>query len=328
MMKRNLFSALGILIVYFFAAADPAPTGQKTPFRLKADLTIGVEDGDENLIFGSIIRIDLDKDGRIYALDYKNRKVRIFDRDGKVFINFSIPQGQGPRELSQIGSMAVSPDGLIFLNEARKIVVYDHNGVFIRSFPLDFNATTIGNAGDDNVIAIGLDKGKILHVYSFEGRPLGSFADPFEVPASLSEFKDAPFLKAPILFSTSKSGRVYVLNPHRYEISIYKDLKLVGSFKGKSDIFEKAETPGQARGRVFLFPTAYVQETGIRTYVTISKPASKSGHEMDIFEAGRQIGRLTVSGIPYAIDAQGRLYFAEEEGFPRIVRYIVENERF
>ena len=28
----------------------------------------------------------------------------------------------------------------------------------------------------------------------------------------------------------------------------------------QSDIFEKAGTPGQARGRVFLFPTAYVQE--------------------------------------------------------------------
>jgi hypothetical protein len=323
-MKKFLLAATVIFILIAFAAADPAPTQQKLPPRLKADLTIGVDEGDEDLIFGSIARIDLDKDGRIYALDYKDKKVRIFDPNGKVLKVFPIPAGQGPRELSQIGSMAVSPDGLIFLNEMRKVVVYDRNGNFIRYFPLDFNATTIGNAGDEKVIAIGLDKGKILHVYSAEGRPIGSFADPFEVPASLSEFKDAPFLKAPILFSASKSGRVFVLNPHRYEISIYAELKLIGSIKGKSDVFEKAGTPSQARGKMFLFPTAFVQDAGERIYVTIRKPAAKSGNEMDIFEDGRQIGRLSVSGIPYAVDPQGRLYFAEEEGFPRIVRYIVE----
>ncbi len=324
-MKKTLSVSIAIFVLSSLAAADPTPIRQKLAPRLKADLTIGVENGDEDLIFGSIARIDLDKDGRIYALDYKDAKVRIFDPNGKVLKVFPIPAGQGPRELSQIGSMAVSADGLIFLNEMRKVVVYDRNGNFIRYFPLDFNATTIGNAGDEKVIAIGLDKGKILHVYSAEGRLIGSFADPFEVPASLSEFKDAPFLKAPILFSTSKSGRVFVLNPHRYEISIYAGLKLMGLIKGKSDVFEKAGTPSQARGKMFLFPTAFVQDAGERIYVTIRKPAAKSGNEMDIFEDGRPISRLSVSGIPYVIDAQGRLYFAEEEGFPRIVRYIVEN---
>ena len=324
-MRKFLLAAMLIFVLNAFATADSAPTQKNISPRLKADLTIGADEGDEAYIFGSIARIDLDKDGRIYTLDYKDKKVRIFDPNGKVLKVFSIPAGQGPRELSQIGSLTVSPEGPIFLNEMRKVVVYDRNGSFIRYFPLDFNATAIGNAGDENVIVIGLSKGKILHVYNAEGEHLASFADPFEVPASLSEFKDAPFLKAPVLFSASKSGRVFVLNPHRYEISIYADLKLIGTIKGKSDIFEKAETPSQSRGRVFLFPAAYVQDAGKRIYVTIRNPSAKSGHEMDIFEDGQQIGRLTVRGIPYAIDAQGRLYFAEEEPFPRIVRYIVEN---
>jgi len=41
-------------------------------------------------------------------------------------------------------------------------VVYDRNGDFVRYFPLDFNATTVVNAGDENMIAIGLDKGKFF----------------------------------------------------------------------------------------------------------------------------------------------------------------------
>ncbi len=145
------------------AAANPAHGAQKPPLRLTADLTIGLEDGDENFIFKSVSRIDLDKEGRIYALDYKDSKVRIFDSSGKFLNVIPIPVGQGPRELSQIAAMAVSPNGLVFLNEMRKVVVYDREGSFIRSFPLDFNAMTIGNAGDENVVVIGLKDGKILH---------------------------------------------------------------------------------------------------------------------------------------------------------------------
>ncbi len=126
--------------------------------------------------------------------------------------------------------------------------------------------------------------------------------------------------KVPILFSASKSGRVFVLNPHRYEISVYADYKLAGAFKGKSDIFDKPAP----RGRGFIFPAAYILDAGKRIYVTIRKPGAKSGHEMDVFEDGRQIEKMTLPGIPFAIDPQGRLYCAEEEGYPRIVRYVVE----
>jgi len=323
-MKSMRFAVIPFCFVLIPVLAEVLVSGQDAPFKLKADLAIGVEDGDENLIFGSVSQIDLDRDGRIYMLDSKDKMVRIFESDGKFSAAIPIPAGQGPAELTRINAMAVSPDGLIFLNEDRKVVVFDRHGKFIRNFPLDFNARTIGNAGDETVIVLGLQEDKILHVYSPEGNLIQSFGEPFEIPASLSEFKDMPYLKAPVFFSTSKTGRVYVLNPHRYEISIFEKGRLTGVLKGKSDIFEKADSPTQARGRAFLFPAAFIQSAGERTYVTIRKPMAKTGHEMDVFEGGRQIGCLTVSGLPWAIDQQGRLYFEEEEDYPRIVRYIVE----
>jgi len=82
-MKKALSLIIAIFVLGSLAATDPALLRQKQLPRLKADLTIGVEEGDENLIFGSITRVDLDKDGRIYMLDYKNAKVRIFDPAGK-----------------------------------------------------------------------------------------------------------------------------------------------------------------------------------------------------------------------------------------------------
>jgi hypothetical protein len=62
-----------------------SPSAARVPaVTLKPDLTIGVEDGDENLMFGSISRIDLDGKGNIYILDNEFRKIVVFDKDGEL----------------------------------------------------------------------------------------------------------------------------------------------------------------------------------------------------------------------------------------------------
>ena len=47
---------------------------------------------------------------------------------------------------------------------------------------------------------------------------------------------------------------------------------------------------------------------------------------MDVFEGDKQIGRLKVKGIPYVSDPQGRIYFAEVDDFPKVVRYRVAKD--
>ena len=44
---------------------------------------------------------------------------------------------------------------------------------------------------------------------------------------------------------------------------------------------------------------------------------------VDVFKAEKQAGTIDVPGSPYVADSQGRIYFAEEEGFPKVVRYTV-----
>jgi len=47
---------MGILILYFFAAADPAQPDKNLCFGSRPISRIGVEEGDEDLIFESITR--------------------------------------------------------------------------------------------------------------------------------------------------------------------------------------------------------------------------------------------------------------------------------
>ena len=82
---------------------------QKQDIILQEDLSIGVDQGDENLIFGGISSIDFDSEDNIYILDWKTWRVQKFDSKGAFLRSISIQEGQGPQEITFPGIMAVSP---------------------------------------------------------------------------------------------------------------------------------------------------------------------------------------------------------------------------
>ena len=50
---------------------EKSSSEQTLNLSLESDLAIGVDDGDENFVFGKITRIALDGAENIYVLDYK-----------------------------------------------------------------------------------------------------------------------------------------------------------------------------------------------------------------------------------------------------------------
>jgi len=319
----GFLTAIFCLVVLLGSAAltgRPSPTAMQAPaVTLKPDLTIGVEDGDENLMFGEVIRIDLDGKGNIYVLDYKFRKVVVFDKDGKLLRTIAVPEGQGPREATDLSGIAVTPGGTLFVNDTRKVIVYGPDGQYIRTFLVDFTISSIGCPGTEDLVAIGPHGGKILHVFDQTGKPLASFGDTFTPPAELEPMKEMIMFGAPILFNCAKDGRIFVLNPHKYEISVFKDRKLERVLDGRSEIFK----PIQKMGRAFISTAAHIVSSGEFVFVWFQNPDPKAKKIADVFQSGKQIGTIDVPGKPYVADPQGRIYFAEEEGFPRVVRYAV-----
>lgn len=294
-------------------------------FVMMEDLSIGVESGDENLMFGVVNDIDLDAEGNIYVLDVRNYRIQKFDNKGSFLQSVLIKKGEGPQEVPRINTMAVTEKGKIYLlgGNGIKILLFDEHGEFLRSFKLDYQAIHIAPYVEEKAVVLGIKDNHIFHVFSEEGRPLDSFGEPFEIPSRYSQYKDLAPLKFPMRMDGSGEGKIFVLNPHRYEINIYEKNKFVGLLKGKNKAFEPLRIArSDPQGIGIIFPTASAFEYKERVYVTFRTLLNREvPNQLDIFEKGVSIASLDVDGFAYAIDKEGRLYFVEEEDFPKVVRY-------
>jgi hypothetical protein len=81
------------------------PQTPAATYLLKEELSIGNGD-DENYIFSGRGAIDVDNEGNIYLLDGRNRRVQIFDKQGR-FIRTIGRRGSGPGEWMAPMDMAV-----------------------------------------------------------------------------------------------------------------------------------------------------------------------------------------------------------------------------
>jgi len=303
------------LVMLRIPGLEAATSKAAPPLKLTTELTIGQESGNQNLMFGSIGYVDVDARGNIYAVDYKYHQVKVFDQNGKFLRQIDVPQGQGPQELNQISGMAVTASGQLFLNGDRKMVVYDANGKYLRTFQVGFHISCIRCAGGEEIIGIGPHEGKILHAFNAEGQMLASFGDLLDVPKEFEPMKMMPMFGAPLLFSCSKDGRIFVLNSYRYEVLVFKDKKLEAKLAGNSEIFE----PLSQRGRGFISTAAMIFPAAKYLMVYFESPKNQE-HMADLFLNGKQVGSLKLPGELEACDYQGKLYLTIQEEFPKLIR--------
>ncbi|MDD8031995.1 MAG: 6-bladed beta-propeller [Acidobacteriota bacterium] len=311
-----LITVLFIFAISLFNSASPvAAAGQKPQLKMVPELTIGQEDGDENLMFAHIAYIDVDAQGNIHVLDTKNRQLRIFSEEGQFLRSIIISPGQGPQELTQFSGMAVTPSGKVFINGNRKMILYDSEGNYLRTFPVTFHVSCIGSPGTEEIVGIGPNDGKILHIFNEEGEIPASFGEVFDVPKDFEPMKMMPMFGAPLVFSCSKDGRIFVLNPHRYEFLVFKDRQLEATIRGTSEIFQ----PIIQKGRAFISTAASILPAGEFILVYFSSYQNTS-NIADIFYKGKKVGSLELPGQLKAVDYQGKLYLVEEQEYPRIIR--------
>lgn len=87
------------------------------PATLVEELSIGVEQGEDAYMFGSVADVWATAD-RIYVVDARVPAVRVFDHQGEHLMDLG-RSGEGPGEFQLPNAVAVMPDGRILVREGR-----------------------------------------------------------------------------------------------------------------------------------------------------------------------------------------------------------------
>jgi len=127
------------------------PVYGKFLFDLEKDLSIGRED-DKNYMFYRVRGIGIDGQENIYVLDSGNYRIQKFDKEGQ-YIQTIGRKGQGPGEFEMPLRFCLDIQDNIYVNEYRKLEIFNNKGEFVKSIPLE---TSIGDFAIDcegNILA-------------------------------------------------------------------------------------------------------------------------------------------------------------------------------
>ncbi|MDH5386375.1 MAG: 6-bladed beta-propeller [Candidatus Aminicenantes bacterium] len=333
-MRRQLLTVIVICTSTLIFCLSGCTKGKQRlqEISLTEDLSIGVESGDERFMFADIGSVSLDSEENIYILDWKDSKIKKFDKDGNFLQSLEVKRGEGPREASYITGMAVTPKGKIFALDRNtgKILVFDEEFEWVRSFNTDFRSINILPYSEEEFIILGIKDENVFHVFDQGGNLLESFGETFEIPSEYLQYENMPLTKLPRRADITRDGRIYLVNLHKYEIRVYKDKEVHHIIKEESEFFtpfkvvvsEKSDDGVQRIG--MRFPYISVLEQGKRLYVSMLAWEEDELNHLDVLENEKLIASLKIVGFAHAIDEQGRLYLVEKEDYPRVVRATIE----
>jgi len=108
------------------------------------DLSIGVEEGDENYMFYNPRAIDADLEGNIYILEYGASRIRKYDQEGRYLMDVA-RGGQGPGELEFPMFFCTDAQNRVYVVDIRKIEVLDQNGVHLNTIKIDHSVIQIAS---------------------------------------------------------------------------------------------------------------------------------------------------------------------------------------
>jgi hypothetical protein len=119
--------------------------------ELEEDLVIGGEEYDENYNFTFIRDIEVDDEENILVLDYRDCRIQKYDKDGK-YLQTIGRKGEGPGEFQRPSRTYLAPDGKLFVNELRKLHMFDENLTFEKSVILKSSLFSFGVTNEGHIM--------------------------------------------------------------------------------------------------------------------------------------------------------------------------------
>lgn len=199
--------------------------GMPSTIQFELEVTIGASD-DLEQAFSQLVGFIVADDGRVFALDMQEKKVKIFDASGD-FIKAFGKEGQGPGELSMPTGISMNPAGELMVEDAmnRRLSYFTLDGEFLRQVSIaDKTGLVSLNIGPDgNMLGreIVLDESQMffdIKKFDPELKPLFTidrmpFPNPLQGKINIMEIIS--------LYTFDNQGHVVYGRTDKYEIKFY-----------------------------------------------------------------------------------------------------------
>ena len=332
--------------------------GQPSKITLTEELTVGGgSNPDES--FSQVSTFVVDGEGTIFALDFKDQKIKVFDRTGKYLRSIGKP-GQGPGELGMASGIQLTGDNTLVVEDTtnRRLALFKPTGEFIKNISTSdkLGLVNILLDGKGNVLGreMGLAEGNakmFFEIKKFDPdlKPfftLDKIEFPIPIPGSGTKMNILDLIS---VYQFDPAGNIYYGRNANYEIKVYSpEGKHVRTIQKEydpvkvtqKDIDEMLERiPNVAGGAnikdMISFPDFFppyqyflLDDQG-RIYVrTYTKGKVKGEYVIDVFDPeGRFISQF-ITKTDLRLLKAGKAYGIEEsdEGYQMIKRYAVSTE--
>lgn len=305
--------------------------------RFTENLSLGVEEGEDYLMFHHLRNVAVDSGLNIYISDGGNYRLLKFNKQGN-FLWSTGRKGQGPGEFRYPGKVVVTLSGDIAVLDSPFIHFFDIQGKFQRTVKLRKSFKNVIFLPDGRLFVNIFLKGKpgvAAEYYSSEGEFLEKFPDEYRYGPKMS-----PNLGASIGdgYFQLIENKIYLSLPDQYEIREYDlDGKILRNIK--RDI--KLKPPNimvmdggrgvsvyssDCSGPCFLY-----QRKILINCLTLVEKKSEREYESERFfdffnEKGQFLGsyRLPENTTLNIIDSENKFYFIQWEPFPKVIRSTLE----
>jgi hypothetical protein len=333
--------------------------GQPAKIKLAEELTIGGSGGNPDQSFSQVGAFVADAEGGILALDFKEQKIKVFDRTGK-FLRQIGKSGQGPGELGMASGIQLMSDNTLVVEDAtnRRLALFKPTGEFLKNISMAGKLGLVNILLDGKGNAIGREMGLVegnakmfFEIKKFDAdlKPLFTLDKiefPIPIPGSGAKMN---ILEMMSIYQFDPAGNIYYGRNADYEIKIYspegKHIRTIQKEYDRvkvtqADIDEMLEripnaTPGVNIKEMFSFPEYFppfqfflLDDQG-RLYVrTFTKGKDKGEYEIDVFDADGVFFAQFITKSDLRLWKAGKAYGIEEtdEGYQVIKRYAVLTE--
>lgn len=317
----------------------------------REDLVIGVASGDETYMFSALRSVQVDNDGNIYVLDWKEDKVKVFNKDGKHLRTFG-KKGQGPGELQLPSRMSLTPGGKLAILDVgnKRLAYYSLTGECLKEIPsakwnlirtrVDSRSSVYG----DNFVFGEKSLSERLLKFDPELNLISTISDvaieqkipkvnPIPDRFVYDIMKDDNFIWA---FTTKYEFQI--MNPEgklvRKIIKDYDPVKITEKDKEK-EIRDLYGDKGAPPGIVLEFPAYYspiysmLVDDQDRVFIRTNAKDAKGNYYFDVFSPDGMCYlnfTLAAEEIPMAVK-KDRIYCLipeNQEGIPQVKRYSLE----